>query len=50
MTADRNKMFRDLKNVIRSSESNYRHGRSYVGQLALIEAHAIIKDFLGDNL
>lgn len=50
MTVDRHKMFQQLKELIKSSESNYQHGRSYQGQKRLIEAHSIITDFLGDNL
>ena len=50
MTADRHKMFQQLKELIKSSESNYQHGRSYQGQKRLIEAHSIITEFLGDNL
>ena len=50
MTADRHKMFRQLKELIKSSESNYKHGRTYIGQKKLIEAHSIITEFLGDNL
>ena len=47
---NRHKMFRDLKELIKSSESNYQRGRSYQGQKRLIEAHSIIADYLGDNL
>lgn len=47
---DRHKMFQQLKEVIKSSESNYQHGRSFIGQKKLIEAHGLIADFLGDNL
>ena len=50
MTADRHKMFQQLKELIKSSESNYQHGRSFQGQKRLIEAHSIITEFLGDNL
>ena len=50
MTAERHKMFQLLKDLIKSSESNYQHGRSFQGQKRLIEAHSIITEFLGDNL
>ena len=50
MTADRHKMFQQLKELIKSAESNYQHGRSFQGQKRLIEAHSILTEFLGDNL
>ena len=42
--------FINLKKLIKSSESNYTHGRSYMGQKKLIEAHKLIEEYLGDNL
>ena len=46
----RHEFFQDLKKLLKSSESNYLHGRSYIGQKKLIESHRRISEFLGDNL
>ena len=46
----RHEFFQDLKKLIKSSESNYMHGRSYIGQKKLIESHRRISEVLGDNL
>lgn len=46
----RHEFFQELKKLIKSSESNYMHNRSKIGQKKLVEAHRRIKEFLGDNL
>lgn len=35
--------------LTKSARSNYEHGRSYIGQKKLIEAHELLTEFLGDN-
>lgn len=47
---DRQDFFTKLEKLVKSSRSNYEHGRSYVGQGKMIEAHDLITEFLGDNL
>lgn len=42
--------FDQLEKLIKSSRSNYEHGRTYIGQKKLIESHRLIEEFLGDNL
>jgi len=46
----RHEFFQETKKLLKSSESNYMHGRTYIGQKKLIEVHRKITEFLGDNL
>ena len=46
----RHEFFQEMKKLLKSSESNYMHGRTYIGQKKLIEVHRGITEFLGDNL
>ena len=42
--------FDKLSRLIQSSRSNYAHGRSWIGQEKLNQAHQLIEEYLGDNL
>ena len=46
----RHEFFQQAKKFLKSSQSDYMHGRTYVGQKKLIEVHRMITEFLGDNL
>lgn len=42
---ERTQFFDELQKLIKSSRSNYEHGRSYIGQRKIKEALDMIHDF-----